>query len=176
MTTHWKKTNEATVFERYRTVLQKDFDMPNGESASYDVISGADTVCLVAITTDDQVLLVEQFRPGTERVHLDLPGGDIDPGEDAATAAKRELEEETGYTGDVVSVHTYPIDAYHTGLRNVFVATNCVPLENQVRHVDVHEYICLNKISLPAFRTHLQTGYITDIAAGYLALDHLNLL
>lgn len=59
--------------------------------------AGKPWVCIVAITPDAQVVLVEQYRRGCDRVIRELPAGDIDAGEDPAAAAVRELQEETGY-------------------------------------------------------------------------------
>lgn len=56
-----------------------------------------DWVSIIATTTDDRLVLVEQWRVGTLSVTLELPGGMIDEGEDPAAAAARELGEETGY-------------------------------------------------------------------------------
>jgi 8-oxo-dGTP pyrophosphatase MutT (NUDIX family) len=54
-------------------------------------------VCVVALTPDDQVVLVEQYRRGCDRVTRELPAGNLEPGEDPARCAARELAEETGY-------------------------------------------------------------------------------
>lgn len=64
---------------------------------------GIKAAVILAIDDADHVLLVEQFRVPLGRACLELPAGligddDSAPGEDAATAAVRELEEETGYT------------------------------------------------------------------------------
>jgi ADP-ribose pyrophosphatase len=52
---------------------------------------------VVAVTPDDRLVLVEQYRRGCDRVVRELPAGDLDAGEDAAACAVRELAEETGY-------------------------------------------------------------------------------
>ena len=58
---------------------------------------GKPWVCVVAVTPDDQVVLVEQYRRGCDRVVRELPAGDMNVGEDPAAAAMRELVEETGF-------------------------------------------------------------------------------
>ena len=60
-------------------------------------INSASWVNVVAKTEDGRFLLVRQYRQGSASVTLEIPGGLVDPGEDPATAAARELEEETGY-------------------------------------------------------------------------------
>ncbi|MFO0959354.1 MAG: NUDIX hydrolase [Isosphaeraceae bacterium] len=68
-------------------------------SHDYFVIDLADAVSVIAITPDQEILLVRVFRAGSGRDSLETPGGLVEPGEDPATAAARELLEETGYSG-----------------------------------------------------------------------------
>jgi 8-oxo-dGTP pyrophosphatase MutT (NUDIX family) len=71
-----------------------------GAIKRFSLIDCADWVNVLALTDDDHVVLLRQFRPGTARVSLEIPGGIIEPGEDPCAAAARELAEETGYTGE----------------------------------------------------------------------------
>ena len=58
-----------------------------------------DWVNVIALTTARELVLVRQFRYGTDEFSLEIPGGMIDPGEDPVAAGLRELREETGFTG-----------------------------------------------------------------------------
>ena len=63
----------------------------------FTVLEGGDWVNVVALTAADEVVLLRQYRAGTDAVETEIPGGLVDPGEDHGTAARRELLEETGY-------------------------------------------------------------------------------
>jgi ADP-ribose pyrophosphatase len=73
-----------------------------GKVGEFVYIDAPDWVNVIALTDDDQVVLIEQYRHGVGAVTLEIPGGTVDAGEDGVTAGLRELAEETGYTGDDV--------------------------------------------------------------------------
>lgn len=70
-----------------------------GTEREFVVIAAPDWVNVVALTTDHRLVLVNQFRYGTDAFSWEVPGGVIDLGEDPVAAGVRELREETGYTG-----------------------------------------------------------------------------
>jgi 8-oxo-dGTP pyrophosphatase MutT (NUDIX family) len=76
----------------------------SGKAHEYYVMHLADAVHVIALTVDQQVVLVRQFRAGSGRDSLEPPGGLLEDGEDPATAGARELLEETGYAGDPAAV------------------------------------------------------------------------
>jgi ADP-ribose pyrophosphatase len=73
-----------------------------GGEHDFYTIDASDWVNVVALTPDDCVVMVRQYRHGAERVTLETPGGMVDPGETPAQAAARELLEETGYAADEI--------------------------------------------------------------------------
>ena len=97
----WQKLGARTVARtRIFDVQSVDFRHPARPRAQdFFVISAPDWVNVVALTPDRQLVLVRQFRYGTNDFSLEIPGGVMDPGEDAITAGVRELREETGYVG-----------------------------------------------------------------------------
>src|SRR3954467_11441870 len=68
----------------------------------YYVMEFNDWANVVALTDDNQMILVQQYRHATKEVHLEIPGGGVDPrkGETPMQAAARELQEETGFTSE----------------------------------------------------------------------------
>ena len=79
--------------ERYRSRI-------SDRTHDFYVVHLADAVTAVALTPDDEVVLVRQFRAGSRLDHWETPGGLLHPGEDPLAAGPRELFEETGYQGD----------------------------------------------------------------------------
>jgi len=133
----WKRVrSEARGDFRIFTVREDWYAHPDkdGERSFY-VIETPDWCNVIAVTPDDQVVLIRQMRPGVGAVRLEIPGGVIDPGEDPAAAAVRELREETGYVGAAPELlcvtepnpathqnhcHSYLIrDAHPTGERDL---------------------------------------------------------
>ena len=76
-----------------------------GAPHEFFVIECPDWVNVIAVTPDDQLVLVEQFRHGSDAVELEIPGGVMDPHEtDPVATAVRELREETGFEGQETSL------------------------------------------------------------------------
>lgn len=79
------------------TIVERLVEFGDGAGPqTYHALELADYVTVFAVTTDGGVPLVRQFRPTIEDWSLELPGGMLDPGEDPAEAACRELAEESG--------------------------------------------------------------------------------
>jgi len=68
-----------------------------GDDVPFYVIHSSDWVNVIPVTPAGEVVLIRQYRAGSDSIVLEIPGGMIDPGEEPIVAAARELAEETGY-------------------------------------------------------------------------------
>ena len=95
-----KEKSSKIIFKcPYFEVEEKKLVYPNGYKHDYYVENGNDFVVVIC-EKDDKILMVKQYRVPLEGVSLEFPAGGIKDEEDKDTAAKRELEEETGYAVD----------------------------------------------------------------------------
>ena len=105
--------------------------MPSGQIVSpYYVIEYPTWVNVVALTPDQKVILVNQYRHGIQKTALELPGGAVIPeNETPLQAIKRELLEETGYASDhiIETGRICPNPACHTNYAHCFLARNAKP-------------------------------------------------
>ncbi|MBF0299713.1 MAG: NUDIX hydrolase [Oligoflexia bacterium] len=170
----WEKIKEEPFRVGFRKLLKRTFKLPDGKVVDFDVKHEGPAVCILVFTTNNKIILAKQFRPGPEKVLFEMPGGVIEKGEEPKQAAKRELLEETGYSGDLKFVGTSLDCAYSTMIRYVFVATNCQKTQEQ--KLDDTEFVDVIEVTLEDFRKHLRTGELTDVECGYLGLDYLGLL
>lgn len=110
----WKKLDARMVAHtRIFDVQSVEFLHPaRPKPQDFFVINAPDWVNVIALTPDGHLVLVRQFRYGIDDFSVEIPGGVMDPGEDAITTAMRELREETGYVGSSArllgSIHPNP--------------------------------------------------------------------
>lgn len=99
---NWKKLDSTYINQhQYFTARRDRCERPDGQIVDpYFVVELPTSVCAMAITNDQQVVLTRQYRHPINETLLELPGGFIDAGEQPQTAIARELLEETGYQFD----------------------------------------------------------------------------
>lgn len=102
-------------------------DPRDGSEHPRVIIDADEWANVIALTTDDRLILVRQFRFGSNEVGLEIPGGVVDEGETPQRAAARELDEETGYRAASLEPAgwLWPNPAHFTNRVHVFLARGC---------------------------------------------------
>ena len=148
--------------------------LPDGNTANREVIKVKEAVAILAITPENKVILVEQFRYPTGKVLLEIPAGKIE-NEDVATAALRELAEETGYTGDKVEYITkfYPTPGFCNEIIHL-VKVECTRRNDYLNYYkpDDDEFINIKEFFIPDAIDLIDNNEIED-AKTLIALLHL---
>lgn len=125
MNLYEKQLNSETVYKGKILTLRVDgVELPDGSKSVRECVrhSGGAAVLLIK---GDEVLLVRQYRYLYGKAIYEIPAGKLNDGENAAHAAARELEEETGYRAEVVPLLTlYPSPGYTDEVINVYLAEN----------------------------------------------------
>jgi len=171
----WRALPRRLVFTGHNRQVEKVvFRLPDGRSSDFYIKVEKSPVCVVALTKDKKVILVEQYRPGPGRVLLELPGGGLDKGESPRQAAARELREETGYKGRLRFVGRAYDSPYASSFHYCFVATDCRKVGEQ--ELDEGEFAAVRLVPLRRFRTLMRKGNMTNMGLAYQGLDYLGLL
>ena len=177
----WRvRSSRYLIDSPYMRLRVDELELPNGTIVSdYYVREGAGFVSVLPLTDDNHVVLIRQYRYGSDTVGIELPAGTLDAGEEPAVCARRELAEETGYEAARIELAaTYrPEPVRSNGFAYVFVAFGarftCEP------NLDPTEHIVVEEVDFDEFREMLRDGRIeagSSIAAGYLALEYLRRL
>ena len=172
----WKKISSKFVHENpYFLVRQDSVIEPNGKPAEYFVVANNPSVFIAAFTDQQELILIKQFRYMTKRVSVELPAGGTD-GEDPLTAAKRELQEETGYIA-----HSWKHLAKVQGANgmsdqevDVYLATG---LEQTDNHEQEEEGISeMLKVQIPKVLEMIKNGEISDLQSiGAISIVNLHI-
>lgn len=179
----WRVIESEIAIDTPHLRLRRDrIVLPSGvEFGPYYVRESRGFAIAFALTPDERVVLVRQYKHGIGHSVLELPAGAIDPGETPAACARRELAEETGYAGDPAElelVGTYIFDPTSSTTRyHLYLAREARAVGPQA--LDVTEDISLELATLPELRRYVRDGTIDvgiHIASIYTVLDYLGRL
>lgn len=133
-----KKIIRGRIFEYHQVKRQSPLSK---EVGTFDIIKCANWVNVIVLTSDKKIVLIKQYRHGTDEYTIEIPGGAINHGEDPLVGAKRELEEETGYTSNnwksLYKVEVNP--AFMTNTCETFIALDAIKTSRQ--NLDLFEEI-----------------------------------
>lgn len=170
----WEKLGETEKRVGYRWIIHKQFRMPDGTEVEFTTVGRhAQNVAVIAITTENEVVVAKQFRPGPERVLYELPGGMVDKDESVLAAAKRELLEETGYAteDELLFLGHGCRDAYKNETDTYYLATACRKVSEP--NTDATEFIAPVKISIEELISYAKSGEMSDAPAVLMAYEKL---
>lgn len=143
--------------------VQKDkVALPDGQHTSREYIRHPGAVVILPVLDDGTVLMERQFRYPLNQVFIEFPAGKIDPDEDPLACAKRELEEETGYTAtdwQFVSVIHNAI-AYSDEHLDLYLARG---LKAGTAKLDDGEFLETFTATIDELLDWVRSGKITDV-------------
>ncbi|MBN2057411.1 MAG: NUDIX hydrolase [Candidatus Saganbacteria bacterium] len=142
--------------------LKKDtVELPNGRQSTREIVEHPGAVAVVAVTKDQELVLVRQYRMPTKEILLEVPAGVPLKGEKAEAAALRELEEETGYRAKKVKkiCEGYASPGYSDELIQFCLALD---LEQVKQNLDEDEFVEPVLIDLEAAADMLERGQVRD--------------
>ncbi len=145
--------------------------LPDGKESKREIVKHPGAVAIIALTPDEKILFVEQYRKPLERSLIELPAGKIETNEDPGKTAVRELEEETGYTTDsltyVTSFYTSP--GFADELIHLYYTDHVIRLKEPVE-LDDDEFVEVKYLSLEEAEQCALNQEIYDAKTAYALL------
>ena len=165
-----KEIYKGPIFQ----LVQDQVELPSGKgTAQRDLIFHNGAVCVLAVTPENKIVLVKQYRKAIEKVSYEIPAGKLEVGENAdpEAAALRELEEEVAYTGKLSLVYDfYSAIGFCNERLKLYLASDLTKVENP-RPQDEDETLELHEVTLDEAKALLASGDICD-AKTIIALQY----
>jgi ADP-ribose pyrophosphatase len=148
---------QARVFRLCRETVT----LPNGVTATLDVIHHPGSSAVVPLLPDGEVVMIRQYRHSLRQFLWEVPAGTLDPGEGFLECARRELIEETGYRAKHFEELTeiLPAPGYSDERIRIFSASD---LEPAPRKLDKDEVLEVAHLPLSETRAMIEDGRIQD--------------
>jgi len=169
-----KTISSQMLYEGRILNLRKDtVEVADGSVSAREIVEHNGGVAIVAITDDNKMIMVKQFRKAAEKVILEVPAGKCEKNEDPMITATRELKEETGYTAANIKFLTkfYSSVGYSAEMIHMYLCTGLTPGETDF---DENEDIETIEYDLDELHEMVISGEIEDaktIIAILLARD-----
>ena len=122
-------SREILIESPYMPTEKQLVELPNGKLTEWFLNTCSEGVIIVPITTNGEILLQKTYKHGAGEIIIEFCAGMIESGETPLDAAKRELEEETGYKSDrfYKTGTTYSQPTGSTTRFHFFIALDCKP-------------------------------------------------
>lgn len=172
-----KKFEEKTIHTDYIyqgnviNVQVEKVILPNGESSERELVKHPGAVGVIAITKDNKIIFVKQYRKPLERSLVEIPAGKREEGEQPEVTAIRELEEETGYTTNELTLVTsfFTSPGFADELIHIYITDQLEKLDVPVKGDD-DEFIELIELTLSEAQQYVEDKRIYDAKTNYAIL------
>lgn len=157
-----KPINQKYIYNgRVISLRVDDALLPNGNTAKREVIEHNGGVCVVPLTDNNEIIMVEQFRYPYAETVLEIPAGKRDGNEEPLVCGKRELKEETGLTAENYKYlgELYPSPGYCGEIIHMYLATDLCYGETDF---DDDEFLNIKKMPLESLVQMIMSGEIKD--------------
>jgi ADP-ribose pyrophosphatase len=159
----WKVASSEQLLDGRVFKVRKDVTINPRTGQTHDmyVLDQPNWVNVIPLTSDDHVVMVEQWRHGSRTVELETPGGLMDDGETPEVCGRRELLEETGYEpSQIIHLGTgKPNPAIQSNLQHYLLATGCRQVAGL--NLDHAEDIAVRLVPLADVPQMIRSGSIT---------------
>jgi ADP-ribose pyrophosphatase len=157
------QVDSELAYEGHFLKVQRDtVRLPDGKQSKREYIKHPGAVVILPLFDDGNVLLERQYRYPLQKVFIEFPAGKIDPNEDPLDCAKRELQEETGYTAAdwqfLCTIHN--AIAYSDEHLDIFVARGLIAGESRL---DDGEFLETFTATVPDMLSWIREGKISDV-------------
>ena len=157
-----KLLDSRKVYSGEKISIRKDEFILENKKIQKEVVEHSPSVGLIPIIDHSNILLITQYRHPAKKTLLEIPAGKIEDGETKEEAARRELYEETGYTGKLSFLTKwYLVPSYDTELMYIFIVTNLKKISNK-QGSDDDEDIKVKKLGLKTALKKCINGQIID--------------
>lgn len=167
-----KTISSERIYEGKIISLKVDeVSLPNGHTSKRELIEHPGAVAILAITPENKIILVEQYRKALERSIIEVPAGKLEKGESPEITALRELEEETGYTADslklIQSFSTSP--GFADEVIHLFLAEGLKKSESGAV-LDDDEFVELMEVTIEEAEKMMEDNRIFDAKTAFSVL------
>lgn len=163
-------------------VVRETVRLPDGGTATREFVLHPGAVAVVPLLDDGRIVLERQYRHATKQVHIEIPAGKLDAGEEPLACGQRELLEETGYVARewAYAFTMYPTVAYSDEAIHIWFARG---LEHRGARLDAGEFLDVFTATPAEFlqwcregkvrdsKTLAAAAWIQNVAAGTWKLD-----